>query len=504
MPPRSRLLSLEPPLLFGTELECLTYVARSSGSAPAGDHMSALADLIEELRALAPSLPGPSGIFNGYGRVYMDCGHIELASCECDSPELLVSVIERQQELLVRATQRLRERGLELHLACNNHDGLLRANGRTWGSHENYLVNLPPKNLPATLMPFLVSRFYGGAGGLCYPSARYVASVRAEFMERDVGGNTTSQRAIHSTSREEHHVGGALPFYRYHLILGDGHRSHFNLALQFGATALCLRAIQFDRRLPRLLARLGLPLGGSWLATLRELNTLSHAGEAPEVPTLALVLQRLYHECCSRWVDALAEPPDWAAATLEAWGRCLDAVQDRDRDWLSARLDAFAKFELFEAALAGEGRSWSDLPNDRVPFDELTQLDQDYHDFTKADSPFALAEEAGLLEHRLGARIAAGSEEIPFVPSTSTRAHARARFLGEHDSRAEPKGGRAGLLMSWAAVTDPASGRVAELYHPFAEEYSEWRGHAPPPEDSMSAILARMRERRAAEGDEGL
>lgn|GEM_PF-3615495 len=38
--------------------------------------------------------------------------------------------------------------------------------------------------------------------------------------------------------------------FRYHQILGDGHRNHFNLALQFWATALALKAAIYDKKLP--------------------------------------------------------------------------------------------------------------------------------------------------------------------------------------------------------------------------------------------------------------
>jgi hypothetical protein len=32
------------------------------------------------------TLSGHGGIFNPYGKVYCDCGHIEIAEIECDSP----------------------------------------------------------------------------------------------------------------------------------------------------------------------------------------------------------------------------------------------------------------------------------------------------------------------------------------------------------------------------------------------------------------------------------
>src|SRR4051794_3878875 len=58
----------ETRFLFGLEQECLSV---APPPALPTDPAAALA-LLDELGRLAPSLPGPSGLFNAYGRVYMD------------------------------------------------------------------------------------------------------------------------------------------------------------------------------------------------------------------------------------------------------------------------------------------------------------------------------------------------------------------------------------------------------------------------------------------------
>ena len=64
--------------LMSTEEECLS----ATPDAPEQGEM-ALYALLQSMAPLAPSLPGPAGVFNTYGRAYVDSGHIELAMAEC-------------------------------------------------------------------------------------------------------------------------------------------------------------------------------------------------------------------------------------------------------------------------------------------------------------------------------------------------------------------------------------------------------------------------------------
>ncbi len=134
---------------------------------------------------------------------------------------------------------------------------------------------------------------------------------------------------------------------RLHLILGDGHRSQFNLALQFGATALALKAIQSD---PKLGAQLGdvtlRRRGESWVGTLQRLNKLASPGEPPRVDPAVVEVQRIYLDAARRTVDAMSDPQDWMPRILEDWQLTLDAYERSDRRWLAPRLDAYTKYEL--------------------------------------------------------------------------------------------------------------------------------------------------------------
>src|SRR5262245_32577454 len=107
--------------LFSTETECLTVLEGAAGSL---GHAPTMRRFREALAGLAASLPGAAGFFNGYGRVYLDGGHLEFAAAECDSPYLLPIWIEQQWELARQAARQVDPSG-RLILACNNHGGLL-------------------------------------------------------------------------------------------------------------------------------------------------------------------------------------------------------------------------------------------------------------------------------------------------------------------------------------------------------------------------------------------
>ncbi len=464
--------------LLSVEEECLTVAGRTRETADTvGRFLNALSEL-------APALPGSSGLFNAYGRVYEDVGgHLEFALLECDSPLALVGAIETQYALAARALARLRAEGRALRLSGTKHSGLLQVHTAVWGLHENYLIERPARELCERMLPFLATRVYAGSGGVLFPSGDYVASVRALFMERETDGNTTSARALFSTAREEHHMGPHTPFRRLHLICGDAHRSQFNLALVLGATALALKAVQQDGELPRRLERIPVRKADeNWIGVLRRLNHLGGPLDPPRVDPVALAVQRVYLESVERWVATLERPASWIPLILAAWQRTLKALEEGDREWLGRRLDAFIKRDLLEGLLAAEGVSWNELPGQRERFCRLALHDQDYHAIGQADSLFERLERADLIEHRLVSRVEAGNEREPYVPEVETRARPRARLIRDH-------AGDRTLLLDWSGVLDRKRRKVRRLHDPFAAEFGPWE--EPQPEDVPPPLRGR-------------
>jgi hypothetical protein len=140
------MIALSSQFVMSTEIECLTVLPRGTGQ-------PAMARLLELMHGLAPTLPGSSGIFNAYGRVYIDCGHLEMALCECASPYLLPQILERQQGLVARAVSQLSDEGHTFMLANNNHSGLLQPGCPIWGAHENHMTELHPCQFGDRILP---------------------------------------------------------------------------------------------------------------------------------------------------------------------------------------------------------------------------------------------------------------------------------------------------------------------------------------------------------------
>lgn len=462
--------------LMSTENECLTVAQGKRYTSPDGLFVITRA-FLDELSRVAPTLPGTSGIFNGYGRVYIDTGgHLEFAAAECDSPYLLPTIVEQQQQLACRAIDELTHHGETpergLLLANNNYSGLFTSSAPTWGAHSNYLVEEHPRSFGKRILPFLVTRLYAGAGVVESPSGRFLASARAHLMDTDYGGGTTQCRAIHSTSRDEGHMGDG-DGWRYHLICGDGHRSHFNLALQFGATALALKAIFHDPQLPQRLRKIkGASSRAPWLHAMRSLNILARPDGALQVHPVVVEIQRVYLEGAWAYATSLTHPPAWVQRLLHDWEATLDAMEHGDHDWLAARLDAWAKYKLFTLVLNQRGYGWEDLARAPQLFNELALLDQQYHCFTDPSSPFTRLEQAGALKHRVARALPPGGELEPFVPATNTRAAARARLIRQEADRKNPLDSP--LKLDWSCVVDTQRKRQRLLLHPFDQHFTKW------------------------------
>lgn len=452
----------ESEFAFGVEMECLTVVAESRF-----EKELTISHFFTNLATQAPSLPTYRGFFNAYGRCYFDVGHVELATSECASPYMLPSIVDRIQTVAVRAVEALRQSHERIVLANNNHSGLLSDGCPVWGTHENYLLEKNPESLGDFILPFLVSRIYAGAGGVYHPSGDYVAGVRPYSLAVATGGGTTDCRAIHCTVGRPNHAETSPKRYRYHLISGDGHRSQFNWSLQFGATALATKAAIYDAKTRAAARQVRVGSSSNWIGMMRQFNFLAAPGQMPHVDPQVIALQRIYLDGARRFAKRLESPPEWIPRLLTDWEDTLDAYQRMDRDWLAARLDAFAKYELFSAVLQDAGCTWSQLPNRQDLFHELALLNQNYHEFSNSESAFSRLDNAGLLQHRVAPHMEPGEEPDPFVPETGTRAAARARLIKENKDAKN-------LSIDWAIVHDSTTGRHRELHNPFATEYGPW------------------------------
>src|SRR5579872_2449815 len=186
-------------------------------------------------------------ILTNGARLYVDHAHPEYSAPECTNP--LDAVIwdkagERVMEAAARHVASV-PGAAKLQLYKNNVDG----KGASYGSHENYLMSrqTPFSAVIAGLTPFLVSRqVVTGSGrvgiGPAGDEPGFQLSQRADYIEVEVGLETTLKRGIINTRDEPH--ADADRYRRLHVIIGDANLSETSTYLKLGTTALVLDLIE--------------------------------------------------------------------------------------------------------------------------------------------------------------------------------------------------------------------------------------------------------------------
>ena len=336
--------------------------------------------------------------------------------------------------------------------------GLLRDAAPSWGTHENYLTTTPPERLTASLLPFLATRIFAGAGGIHWPSGDYVVGTRIALLQQDAGGNTQSNRALCSTGREES-LSTDARHRRLQLILGDGNRSQFSLALKVGTTALVVRLLEENPAAISPLPGTPAPQKGRlafWMQAASKFNRLASGGEPLQVDRQALAVQRVYLERChTHFAGSLAGYP-WISRLLNDWEITLGALASHNDDWLARRLDPWFKHRLCTEYLRHQGLTWATFRGQEPVAVQLALLNQQYHTFAGEGSLFAVSEAEHLLDHRVTPFVPPGAETEPYVPDVHTRAQARARFRVAQQ-------GAPGWQVDWHAA-----------YHKTSETFLHW------------------------------
>src|SRR6187551_168631 len=298
-------------------------------------------------------------ILTNGARLYVDHAHPEYSAPECTDP--LDAVIwdkagERVMEAAARHVASV-PGAAKLQLYKNNVDG----KGASYGSHENYLMSrqTPFSAVIAGLTPFLVSRqVITGSGrvgiGPSGDDAGFQLSQRSDYIEVEVGLETTLKRGIINTRDEPH--ADADRYRRLHVIIGDANMSEYSTFLKVGTAALVLDMIEKGVRFDEL--RLAEPV--------RSVHRISHDPTLKTTVELtdgrkmtALDVQRAYFEkACKHVENTLGADVDAdTAEVLELWGTILD---DLTRDPLSCadRLDWSAKLRLLEGYRERDGLTW--------------------------------------------------------------------------------------------------------------------------------------------------
>ena len=175
--------------------------------------------------ALTDEDPGLANLILTNGaRLYVDHAHPEYSAPETTRPRDAVLWDKAGEVVIARAAARASSApgAQPINIYKNNTDN----KGASYGTHENYLVSrdVPFPELAAAIIPFFVTRqVVCGSGrvgiGQDGRLSGYQLSQRADFIEAEVGLETTLKRPIINT-RDEPHADAAV-HRRLHVIIGD-------------------------------------------------------------------------------------------------------------------------------------------------------------------------------------------------------------------------------------------------------------------------------------------
>jgi proteasome accessory factor A len=332
--------------------------------------------------------PGNGGFLINAGRMYLDMGHLEYASPECERLMDVVASDRAGDRILQQAIEELGWSGT-VSLIKNNIDHETDA---TFGSHENYLVT---RRFPFSrrglgpLVTFLVTRqIFTGTGriGAASPQDAWIQMDRLIVPRAAVGhGPDVSQLPFQISQRADHIVNDFFEwvqqnraivntrdepladpnqYRRIHLLLGDSNMAEFATALKLGTTGLVLQLIEEGHAPAGLeidepvetLQEISQDQERQWLVRLQSGKTIS-----------AIDVQEQFLAAAKVHCQGQDEETDWVLAQWEA------VLQDLRGDYakLVGRVDWASKLWLLESYREAEQVDWHD------PM--LKSLDLEYH-----------------------------------------------------------------------------------------------------------------------------
>ncbi|WP_298886180.1 depupylase/deamidase Dop [uncultured Serinicoccus sp.] len=379
-----------------------------------------------------------TSVLSNGARFYVDHAHPEYSSPEVTGPLAAVRWDRAGEEVALAAVRTLAQEGLDVRLYKNNVDG----KGASYGTHENYLVprSVPFDRLAAHLIPFLVARpVIAGAGrvGLGQASERpgFQLSQRADYLEAEIGLETTLRRPIVNTRDEPH----ATPHLhrRLHVIVGDATMADVTTYLALGSLSAVLRVVETH---PHLLDGLALarPVAAAQQVshdpTLRATVELADGRHLTGLDLLEAHLDAAEQAAASGH-EAWAETGEaQTGPLLRRWGEVLDTLR-RDPTGAAGQVEWVAKQQLLQRFAERAGTGWED--------NRLAAMDIQWHDLDPDRGLARKLRAAGRLERLVG------EEEIAHAV-THPPEDTRAWFRGEVVRRYGAGGGV--RAASWDSV----------------------------------------------------
>lgn len=374
-------------------------------------------------------------LFNA-ARLYVDHGHIEYATPEARTPRDVIACDKAGELVLEQAMTELSgylPPDQTLRLYKHNADAM----GNSVGAHENYLMpasvydtlmRVDLHKIESCLIPFLVTRqLYCGAGKVTRDSGvsgePYQLSQRADFFETVYGLQTMNHRPIINTRNEPH--ANRARYRRWHIIIGDANMADRSALLKIGTTQLVLSMLE-DDALPRDLT-LEDPV-----AALHHISSDVTCQQPVRLVNgariTAVEIQFALIDAAEQYLEANPDPV--YAEIIRLWRETVTALAADPMqmahciDWVIKR--AYILDQL--------GAALSDV--------RAQAFDYEYHRIDRAESPYYLLREGGLIEALIDdAAVQARIER----PADGTRAAPRAAMLRAHADKL--------VSASWESIT---------------------------------------------------
>lgn len=267
---------------------------------------------------------------------------------------------------------------------------------KSYGCHESYLTlkYTSAHNLVVPLGLFFATRQLFTGNGKFYEhkgKIRFRISQRAPYFGFNLGGNTTTSRALINT-REESHAGSDLR--RQHIIVSDSNLAEPAIFLKFATTALLLDMIErgWGDRLPTL---------GKDFSYFSLLQAFSHDGSLTATqnvngkPRTMPDIQEMYCQKAEEFCEVDGMNPERELA-LTLWRKVIELSRmTRPHEGLCHYTDWAAKKYIAELDLEKRGRTLQDNPNTSVfrsrnqktrdisLIQHLDNLDWQYHELSE-------------------------------------------------------------------------------------------------------------------------
>ncbi len=408
-------------------------------------------------------------ILTNGARLYVDHAHPEYSSPEVTGPRDAVLWDVAGERVMLAASRAASgpPAGRELALYKNNVDG----KGASYGTHENYLVDraLPFATLAELITPFLVTRqVFAGSGrvglGPRGDEPGFQMAQRADYIEAEVGLETTLRRPIVNT-RDEPHAERSR-WRRLHLILGDANLFEAATYLKLGTTSLVLWVLErldelagagVDARRELAALRLADPVGEVRRVS-RDVDLVAKLELADGRSMTALEVQETYADVIERALGVLGGAPDAeTTAVLGRWRSVLTRLAADPLD-CAREVEWVAKRRLLEGMRRRDGLAW-DHPR-------VHALDLQWSDVRPERSVYQRLVASGAVERLVDEDAVA---DAVLHPPTDTRAYFRGEVMARYPEQV--------TAASWDSVIFDVPGATALQRVPMLDPLRGTRAH---------------------------